>query len=86
MRIPVFILVFLLLYGTVQFYIFWTVHRAFPHAGWARIPFVAFLVLMSLSPMLMHRLERSGMSVAAEALAYVGYCWMAVAFWFTRAS
>ena len=81
-RMTGFLAVFLLLYGSMQACVFWTVHRAFPHAIWVKVALVLFLVAMNLAPVFIFRLERAGMFGTAEIVAYVGYGWMAVSFWF----
>ena len=81
-RLAVFLLVFLLTYGSMHGYLFWKVHRAFPRLGWGRLPIVAFLALMLAAPILTRQLDHAGRLAAGRALGLVGYCWTAALFWF----
>lgn len=77
-----FLLVFLLLYGGMNAYLFWHLRRAFPQMGWWLAAVAGLLVLMLLSPFLVRVSERAGRTGVARVLAIVGYSWMAILFWF----
>ena len=77
-----FLLIYFGIYGSMQFFIFWKVRRAFPEMGWLLLAPAAFLLLMMFLPMLTHQIETRGWTGLARAAALTGYIWMAVSMWF----
>ncbi len=77
-----FLLIFLSLYGALNFCVFWKVRQAFPQMGWWLLAPGAFLLLMVAGPVLVQLLARWGLTGAARALAVVAYPWMALVMWF----
>lgn len=77
-----FFLIFLSIYGGMQFFIFWKLRRAFPEMGWWLVLPGLFLLLMLTAPILARRFDRAGWLLAAQITTAVGYTWMAVSFWF----
>lgn len=77
-----FLLIFLSIYGSMQFFVFWKVRRAFPGMGWWLVLPGIFLLLMIVSPILARRFDRAAWLTLARITAAVGYTWMAVSFWF----
>ncbi len=81
-----FLLVFLSVYGGMQFVVFWKVRRAFPGLGWWLLAPGAFLLLMLFAPMLVRFLDRAGWIWTTKTLALVGFTWMAISMWFLFAT
>jgi hypothetical protein len=81
--VSLFLLTFLLVYGSAHAYAFAKARAAlgFGTAGTACA--VAFLVVATCAPILTHLLERNGMEGAARVSAYLGYAWMGALFLFT---
>ena len=77
-----FLLIYFTIYGAIHSYFFWKVSAAFPGLGGYRIPLGGFLVWMTLSPLLVHVLDRRGYVRSASVLGRSAYVWMAVVFWF----
>lgn len=78
----VFIFIYFLVYGGLNYYVFRKIH-----AAWGGTPYVAwiagiFIVLMVVAPFFIRLLERHGAIWPARVVAFVGYTWMAVMFWF----
>lgn len=81
-----FLLVFLLLYGSAHGYLLLRLGRAFPHLrGWWAVA-VTWCLLMLAAPILTRVLEQKGQTALASVAAYVGYCWMGLLFVFLSLS
>ena len=83
---PVFLIVFLTLYSALHAYAFAHAKAALhfgPKTGW----FIAGLMLiLILTPMLVHILENAQLEFAARSFAQIGYLWMGFIFLFFWAS
>jgi predicted MPP superfamily phosphohydrolase len=76
-----FLATFLSIYGALNFYLFWKIHRAFPHMGWWLLAPGGFLLLMAIGPVLVHALARWGLPLLARALALLAHPWLALILW-----
>jgi len=77
-----FLLVYFGVYGGANFYVFWKLHRAFPGRIRFQIAAGVFLALTVLAPVLVRAFDLDGPLGFRRVLAYIGYLWMAVVFWF----
>jgi predicted MPP superfamily phosphohydrolase len=73
-----FLLIFLLVYGSLHLYIFLKAKAALGFGMGTGIFVVLFLVLMVFAPILIRMLERPGLEPVARVMAYVGYTWMGI--------
>lgn len=73
-----FLITFLLVYGSLHLYAFLKVRAAFSLGIQANIFLLLFMVLMILSPIIVRFAERSGFELFARVLAYIGFTWMGV--------
>lgn len=81
-----FLLVFLLLYGSAHGYLLLRLGYAFPQLrGWWPAPLLWCLLMMA-APVVNRVLEREGQTALASVMAYVGYCWMGLLFVFLTLS
>lgn len=76
-----FLLIYFLLYGGMNFYVFWKIRAAWGNP-WLTWSFGLFVVLMVIAPIGVRLLERHGTIGIARVIEFVGYVWMALAFWF----
>jgi len=81
-----FLLSFLLIYGSFHLYFFFRVKGAFTLPGWGLLLLAVFLLVMIAAPILVRISERSGYNNIAMLLAYIGYIWMGVVFLFAAAA
>ena len=81
-----FLLSFLLIYGSFHLYFFFRVKGAFAPPGWGQVLLAVFLLAMIAAPILVRISERSGYNNIAVLLAYIGYIWMGIVFLFTAAA
>ena len=81
-----FLLVFFLVYGGTHAYFFVKARGAFGFGPGAGIPLALFLMLMAVAPVLIRITERHGWELAARFLAWTGYLWMGLLFFFFSAS
>lgn len=77
-----FLLIYFLAYGGVNFYFYWRFHQAFGLLGGLSFILTAFLAAMVLSPIGVHTLDRRGHFRLAKLVAAAGYPWLAIVFWF----
>jgi hypothetical protein len=77
-----FLLLFLLLYGGMNAYVFWKVRAAWVETAWVGWLVGAFCALMIIAPLFIRYLERHGAVTFSRVLAFVAFTWMALAFWF----
>ena len=78
----IFLLVFLTIYGGLNFYCFWKLHRLMPGRAGAQAALGCFVALMTLGPILTRWLERQDWMGAAYGYGMVAYLWMAGVLWF----
>jgi hypothetical protein len=73
---PIFLSVFVLVYGLMHFYAFRKVWKAFPHSRALGISLGVAGGVLTLSPMLVRLLEGQDWHRAASVVAWIGYSWM----------
>ncbi len=81
-----FLLIFFLVYGGVHAYFFIKVRGAFGFGPVVGVALALFLTLMTVTPVLVRITERHGWESTARALAWTGYLWMGLIFFFFSAS
>jgi predicted MPP superfamily phosphohydrolase len=81
-----FLLSFLLIYGSFHLYFFLRIKAAIAMPGSLLLSLALFLVIMIAAPILVRLLERSGFTELAIFLAYLGYIWMGIIFLFAAAA
>jgi len=82
-----FIVIFLLVYGSMHLYAFWRTRSAFNLTLYPAIGLAAFLSFMMASPLLTRLLERGGYGDGAAAImAWIAFTWMGVLFLFISSS
>ena len=79
----IFLLIYLLIYGSFHLYFFLKAKAAFNLHGWSFFLLVFFLLVMIAAPILVRISERRGYDNLAILLAYFGYTWMGIVFLFT---
>jgi predicted MPP superfamily phosphohydrolase len=77
-----FLLVFILLYGSLHYYFYTKTRKAFTLSSRQRIILIALLVALLFAPIIERSLVRLGSETAAEVMAFAGYVWMGVIFLF----
>jgi predicted MPP superfamily phosphohydrolase len=83
---PLFLLIFLLIYGGFHLYFFLKAKAAFTLPRWGSFLLAAFLLIMIAAPILVRLSEHGGYDQLAMSLAYLGYTWMGIVFLFVAAS
>jgi uncharacterized protein len=82
----IFLLIYLLIYGSFHLYFFLKAKAAFNLHGWSFFLLAFFLLVMIAAPILVRISERRGYDNLAILLAYFGYTWMGIVFLFTATS
>ena len=77
-----FFVVFFGLYSCFHLFALMTLKRALHPNLAAMLAIIAFMLLMIAAPVLVRILERHQMATAARLLAYIGYLWMGLLFFF----
>ena len=77
-----FLLSFLLIYGSFHLYFYLKMKAAFAMPGLMQLFLALFLLVMVVAPILVRLSERGGYSRLAVFLAYFGYIWMGIIFLF----
>ncbi len=78
-----FLLLYLLLYGGMNVYIFFRLLPVLRRVGWwLPLALAALLVFMVAGPILARMLERTDMVRLAQVVGAITYTWMALALWF----
>jgi predicted MPP superfamily phosphohydrolase len=77
-----FLITFFLIYGGVHCYAFVKARQALSFGLLPGVLLAFFLLCMVLAPVLVRVAEHRGFEALARFLAYVGYCWMAILFFF----
>jgi len=77
-----FLLTFLLIYGSVHLYAFLKAKAALEFSAATGVFLVLFMLVMGLAPLIVRALERTGLELFARVMAYIGYTWMGVLFLF----
>lgn len=78
---PLFLLLFFLIYGAFHLYAFHKINKAFDLRK-KKISFLFFMLLMVVAPILVRLSEKAGFELFARLLSYLGYVWMGVLFLF----
>lgn len=78
----IFLLVFLLLYGGINYYLFRKVHAAWSGTAWVTWTAAGLCAAMTIAPIFIRILEQHGAIGVARVLAFIGFIWMAIVFWF----
>lgn len=86
LRMILFLLTFLCLYGGINFYLFCRARSILHFSGVVSGLLLVCLILLILAPIIVRTLESLHYEQAARALACVGYIWMAFVFIFFFAS
>jgi len=81
-----FLLTFFLLYGALHLYVFLKIKAAFALGTEVTIVLVLFMALMVCAPLLVRVSERHGLEFFARLLAYIGYTWLGLIFFFFASS
>lgn len=78
----VFLISFLSIYGGVHLYLFLKARSALAPGLAGSLALAFFLTAMVVAPIAVRLLDRQGMHLASRYLAYVGYTWMGLVFFF----
>lgn len=78
----IFLLVFLTIYGGINFYAFFKANSVFHFSGKTEIIIVTLLILLVLAPIITRFAEKMHWEMLARIIAYCGYLWMAFIFLF----
>jgi hypothetical protein len=78
----IFLLLFLFLYGGLNFYAFFRAKNILHFSGKTEFIIVIFLLFMILAPIIIKLLEKFDLDALARLTAYCGYLWMAFVFLF----
>jgi len=78
----IFLLVFLCLYGGINFYAFFRAKDVFHFSGTAEIIIITLLIFLILAPIIIRITEKLHGETLARSIAYFGYLWMAFVFLF----
>lgn len=70
-----------LVYGTINFYIFWRIRQAFPLGRW-QWAVAGCLLLLFVGPFIVRAVERMGLTRFASGVGVVLFSWLAISFWF----
>ncbi len=81
-RMILFLLTFLCLYGGINFYFFFRARSVFHFSGPLQVLLLVLLILLILAPAVVRTLESLHCEQAARFVACVGYIWMAFVFLF----
>lgn len=75
-----FVLSFLIVYGLMHALVFWGMHPLLSNHPALPTLTGCWMGLMTVAPVLVRVLDRSGHVAAARGVAWVGYCWMGLLF------
>jgi uncharacterized protein len=78
----IFLLIFLCLYGGLNFYAFFQAKSVFHFSGRTEIIIIILIILLILAPIIIRFAERLHWETLARSIAYCGYLWMAFVFLF----
>jgi predicted MPP superfamily phosphohydrolase len=78
---PIFLIVFLTLYGLMNSYVFWKIHLAFPDMGRLHYAVAGALGLMVASPIVARLVDRAGRPRLGGVLNVVAFSWLPITFW-----
>jgi len=83
---PLFLLIFFLLYGGMHLYAFLKARAAFAFGAYAGISIAVFMLIMLFAPFIIRLSEKAGFEVFARLMSYIGYTWLGILFLFVSAS
>jgi predicted MPP superfamily phosphohydrolase len=78
----IFLTIFLSLYGGLNLYGFLKAKKALSLSFGASLPFLIFIIIMVFVPILVRLTEKQGFETIARLLAFIGYFWMGLLFFF----
>jgi uncharacterized protein len=78
----IFLLIFLFLYGSLNFYAFYCAKNIFHFSGKTEAFIIILLFFLIFSPIIIKLVERLNLETLARLTAYCGYLWMAFVFLF----
>jgi uncharacterized protein len=78
----IFLLIFLCLYGGLNFYAFFQAKNVFHFSGKTEIIIITLLLFLILAPIIVRFAEKLHWETLARSIAYCGYLWMAFVFLF----
>lgn len=78
----VFLLIFLSLYGGMNFYFFFKAKNLIYFSGNTGIIIILMMIFLTLAPIIIRLAEKLDLETTARAIAYCGYLWMAFIFLF----
>jgi predicted MPP superfamily phosphohydrolase len=78
----IFLLIFLSLYGGLNFYAFFRAKDVFNFSGKTEIIIIILLIFLILAPIIIRLAEKLNLEILARSVAYCGYLWMAFIFLF----
>jgi predicted MPP superfamily phosphohydrolase len=81
-----FLIVFFLLYGSLNFYAFFKAKAAFTFGVQTGFLIGFFMFLMIMAPLIVRLSEKAGFEFFARLMSYTGYTWMGVLFLFVSVS
>lgn len=83
---PLFLMIFFLLYGGMHLYAFLKAKAAFAFGIYTGICVALFMLVLLFAPIIIRLSEKSGFEGFARAMSYIGYTWMGVLFLFASCS
>ena len=78
----IFLLIFLGLYGSINFYFFFKAKNFLHFSGKAEFIIIILMIFLILAPMIIRLAEKLDLETVARLIAYFGYLWMAFIFLF----
>jgi predicted MPP superfamily phosphohydrolase len=81
-----FLVLFFLVYGTFNFYVFMKAKTALHPGKEAAVFLIFFFIAMIMSPFIVRWAEKSGLEALATVTAYIGYSWLGLVFLFVSVS
>ena len=82
----IFLLIYFGIYGSMHIYFLLKTAQAVEPQGLPLLLLIGFLLIMVNGPILVRILERNDQILAATAMAWISYIWMAVLMWFVAMS
>ena len=83
---PLFLMIFFLLYGVMHLYAFLKARAAFAFGTYIGACVAVFMLVMLFAPVIIRSSEKAGFEVFARVVSYIGYMWMGTLFLFVSCS
>lgn len=83
---PLFLMIFFLLYGVMHLYAFLKARAAFAFGAYTGICIALFMLVMLFAPVIIRSSEKAGFELFARVMSYIGYTWMGILFLFISCS